>query len=902
MAKIALLIGISEYEGLSRLPGTQEDIQSMRRVLENPEVGGFDQVKVLSNPNRIQIEEEIESLFMDNRSSDDLILLYFSGHGVRGDNGTLYFASCGTKKNLQGRIRTGTATSSNVLKQYMSDSRSKRQVLILDCCFSGAFANDMKAKTAEAKTAGDIVDIKAQLGGEGRVVLTSSTALQHSYEKEEGSIYTYYLVQGLETGVADLDSDGKISIDELHEFAREKVQEAAPTMQPEIYAVREGYKIWIARAPQGDPKLIFRKELEERAKEKRGNLSPIVERALEIRRKELGLSAEEAETIKAEVLKPYQIYWANLTEFEQTLQQVLNHDPKVTPESVDDLRYLQYALKLRDEDIAPILNRYPSVQNSFFQVTSVTTKSQLNLLPHLSRELFFSGVFLTIVVAVWYGGNLLLRYINTNQFSKQTSPTSSSQPLEPIQNLISAGDNVNLYGSRSSSRQFRSLINYKSQLMVGISQFKGTDYIKSLSTFGDILNDTGIEPSSPRKDPEILIFQNNSQARLNHQNKGESIYTIAAAVPLSDADGDPFNIGQQILFGIAQAQTKALKDGTNLEVIIANDRNVPEQASKLAEVLIKPTIKSSDNIQREILAVIGHYSSTVTCAALTFYNQAGLAVISPASTRTDLRSNPNCNGGQVFFRTTSSSAVEAQALVNYLINRSKISDPKIAIFYKKGEGFSQDLTNAFMSTLKNYAQVLLFDLSDSEDFDRGKNRLDEFDVLAIFPDGRTSDTTAFNRAIELLKNSGNQLILGANPLYDAPNLVDKDQLPQLRVQLDNPGKGLVVAIDWFSGCDSNTDFIGTANNIWGGDPNRIYAMSYEAVQVIVDRLGQENTNTRAGMLSALSNSQDTVKSDVFKNKTISFDQNGDRNEIKNRILITPGSAEGFDPVEGYCSS
>lgn len=354
MAKIALLIGVSEYrEGLSCLPGTQEDIEVMQRVLQHPDVGGFDQVQVLPNPDRTQMESAIEILFTENRNRDDLILLYFSGHGVRDDNGTLYFATRITEKNPQGHIRTSTAVPATALQQYMSRSRSRRQVLILDCCFSGAFANDMKAKVAD-----EAVDVKNQLGGEGRAVLTSSTATQVSYEKEGSSLYTRYLVQGLETGAADRNNDGQITVDELHEYAREKVQEAAPTMQPEIYAVKEGYKIRIARAPQGDPKLVYRKELDERARQKRGKLSPIDQRALKFRWQELKLSPQVAETIESEVLQPYQVFWQKLNEFEQAVRETLEYDPQFSTTSREDLQYLQRVLKLRDEDIASVLATY----------------------------------------------------------------------------------------------------------------------------------------------------------------------------------------------------------------------------------------------------------------------------------------------------------------------------------------------------------------------------------------------------------------------------------------------------------------------------------------------------------------------------------------------------------------
>lgn len=51
MLKIALLIGVSEYEpGLTTLPAATKDVEAMQRVLLHPEIGGFDDVKVLINP------------------------------------------------------------------------------------------------------------------------------------------------------------------------------------------------------------------------------------------------------------------------------------------------------------------------------------------------------------------------------------------------------------------------------------------------------------------------------------------------------------------------------------------------------------------------------------------------------------------------------------------------------------------------------------------------------------------------------------------------------------------------------------------------------------------------------------------------------------------------------------
>lgn len=163
------------------------------------------------------------------------MLLYFSGHGVRDDSGKLHLATRPTRKNAQGELVKATAVEASFVQNIISNSRSKQQVIVLDCCFSGAFAEGLLAKDDSSVS----LEVKQQLGQEGRVVLTSSTSTQYSFEQQGSdlSIYTRYLVEGIETGAADLDGDGSISVDELHEYAKRKVQAAAPAMKPKIYVV-----------------------------------------------------------------------------------------------------------------------------------------------------------------------------------------------------------------------------------------------------------------------------------------------------------------------------------------------------------------------------------------------------------------------------------------------------------------------------------------------------------------------------------------------------------------------------------------------------------------------------------------------------------------------------------------
>lgn len=365
MVKVALLIGVSQYgPGFNQLSAATKDVAAMQRVLLHPDMGNFDDVQPLIDPDPQEMGTAIETLFGNGRR-DDLLALYFSGHGVKDENGNLYLAARTTRKNERGGLIRSSAIAARFVQEIMSDSRARRQVVILDCCFSGAFGEGLLAKDDSS------VDVRRQLGGEGRVVLTSSTSTQYSFEQEgaELSVYTRYLVEGIETGAADLDEDEAISVDELHEYARVKAQRAAPAMKPEIYTVKEGYKIIIAKVAIGDPKLKYRKEVERYVH--RGKISPVGRRILNARRDSLGLLPEEATTIEAEVLNPYREYKKKLHEYEQALHEAIQNEYPLSDYIRNELKDLQQVLSLTDEDIAPIEMRITSA----FAFSPVTQES-----------------------------------------------------------------------------------------------------------------------------------------------------------------------------------------------------------------------------------------------------------------------------------------------------------------------------------------------------------------------------------------------------------------------------------------------------------------------------------------------------------------------------------------------
>ncbi len=347
MGKFALLIGVSDYaEGLSALPAATQDAAALQRVLQSPELGQFDDVQLLLDPTRDQMATKVE-VWLSERQSEDLVLLFFSGHGVKDEHTELYFAAGNTQK-AQNRLVRSTAFAARNLNDYLRDCRSKQQVVVLDCCFSGAFGNFQPRDDGE-------VGLQSQLAAEGRVVLTSTSAVDYAFEEKAAdlSVYTRYLIEGIEKGTADLNRDGVITVDELHEFASRKVKETAPAMSPEIITLEgQGYKIEIARAPQDKPELRYRKEVEKKAR--KGVFTKPALRTLKLLRQQYGLSDQVAEAIEAEVLKPFRDYQRKLNDYRETLAECLEDGESLSRYDLIDLKDHQQHLNLKDEDVAPV--------------------------------------------------------------------------------------------------------------------------------------------------------------------------------------------------------------------------------------------------------------------------------------------------------------------------------------------------------------------------------------------------------------------------------------------------------------------------------------------------------------------------------------------------------------------
>ena len=217
--RYAVLIGCGAYpedsDSLPALRCPENDAQGLFNVLTDPEICGFssENVQIFSNQDNQSILMGIASC-LDNAKSDDLVLIYYSGHGKLDQENRLHLATSNTTTTLLGVSSIPVST----IKRLIDQSSSDKIVWILDCCYSGQVGEQFKG--------GDVgSELQIASGGTGTYIITASTGIQVAKEQEgdDYSLFTKHLLDGLQDGLADLNQDGSISVEDIYRYTREQV-------------------------------------------------------------------------------------------------------------------------------------------------------------------------------------------------------------------------------------------------------------------------------------------------------------------------------------------------------------------------------------------------------------------------------------------------------------------------------------------------------------------------------------------------------------------------------------------------------------------------------------------------------------------------------------------------------
>ena len=128
--KIALLIGVGQYgPGFKTLNCPANGVEAMRSLLQNPDVGEFDQVIPLIDPEQGEMRAQIGKTFA-SLTKEDLVLLYFTGHGIKDSYGKFYLTTTESYLFENGDINAGTAVEADFVKGAIARCYAERKVVI----------------------------------------------------------------------------------------------------------------------------------------------------------------------------------------------------------------------------------------------------------------------------------------------------------------------------------------------------------------------------------------------------------------------------------------------------------------------------------------------------------------------------------------------------------------------------------------------------------------------------------------------------------------------------------------------------------------------------------------------------------------------------------------------------
>jgi uncharacterized caspase-like protein len=242
--KWALLVGIEKYQKANQLIYTVNDV---RRIVETlTERGDYDADNILEvvdtatdaphQPLRASLLAAIPA-FLQKPGPNDYVLVYFSGHGfLDKKDGKAYLAPI----DCDPANAAATGISVEWFREQLAKCKAHYKLLVLDACHAGSEKGDDDNNSVASKDLGTpFQDL------EGVVTLASSTSAEHSliWEEKQQSLFSFWFNQGLR-GLADVNGDGDVTIDELYDYVYRNVVQTAkmrfPKAQTPVRIVRVG--------------------------------------------------------------------------------------------------------------------------------------------------------------------------------------------------------------------------------------------------------------------------------------------------------------------------------------------------------------------------------------------------------------------------------------------------------------------------------------------------------------------------------------------------------------------------------------------------------------------------------------------------------------------------------------
>ncbi len=208
-----LVIGIASYYHMPPLKYTDDDAYRMYAFYKSPEGGSLldDQIMLLIDEDAtyLNIKEALKDI-SEKASSEDNIIVFFSGHGLKGSFLPIDFD--GEQNKL----------THEEMNSILNQSKANLRLLIADACHSGSLMS-MKGGSLDDAAVAYYAALKSSNPGFALILSSKSeeTSLESSGLRQ--GVFSHFLIRGL-NGEADYNQDFKVTVSELYNFVLENVR------------------------------------------------------------------------------------------------------------------------------------------------------------------------------------------------------------------------------------------------------------------------------------------------------------------------------------------------------------------------------------------------------------------------------------------------------------------------------------------------------------------------------------------------------------------------------------------------------------------------------------------------------------------------------------------------------
>ncbi len=334
MDKFALLVGVSGGAALKlpTVPTACTNAEVLERSLTTPHAGF--QVQRLCDGEHFQMAAQIEQF--RHRDTTDQAFFLFSGYIIQDTDQQLYLTTPASQLDDWGHLVRSRTIPLHSLVQWMDESPAHQQVIIFDAWFH-------RLGGADPETDPSLESWFNNMVSDRRVILTASSQMRPLPNPDELETWSYsrYLAEGAETGAADTDCDGWITVKEWHQYAQRKLHIAIPAQLPQFYAPETPVNQAMLHVPSEEPTVRYRQFLEKLVQDRdrdatrppdptrHDHIDQTEFRLLTGRnrlnelRQHLGLSQADAIEIETAVLRPYWEYQQRKQAFYEYMAQLI---------------------------------------------------------------------------------------------------------------------------------------------------------------------------------------------------------------------------------------------------------------------------------------------------------------------------------------------------------------------------------------------------------------------------------------------------------------------------------------------------------------------------------------------------------------------------------------------------